>query len=1109
MPLRLAAVAAAAAAAAAAAPAAPPPVAIFPSVSSPAQHPRFDTTQTRPTTWAVLGNATHFAALRGFTQTANHTIVDYEATLAQYAPLGDVIWPVYATAFAPNAAEVLAYMADNGFLVTDLWGYVPGSGDDVDEMWVQFTPPPSFLAEAQALLGERWLGFDVGEQDGRYIGAYADNHAPLGAPPAQQRLFFEEHFQRMYAQLGGKVAALQSLTFAHAMAQAGVFTVVGCEAAQGLPSALFFYATARGAGKQYGLLWFGNVSVYNRFGYKTYSSSSGTRTDGAPFATEGPARRPRDPGAAAPALSTPGPGRTFVCQGQGGPTCGTSLSLMAKLMAAQLFYNSGYISFESSWFSAGSTLSPIGELQAGIKSWLATHGPPGTHLATLALVLDHAAGFTAPRHLYSDDVFRAWGNLPFSVARGDFLADGILRVVWPGYQDSSYFHDETGFSSPTPFGDALDVLLSDAPAWLLRRYDTLLLASTPRTEPGLLRRKLSAALAAGTNVVAWAGALGALSGGGLPGYCSIAEAAFAGAWTGRCAPLVAGTVTVLRDDGTFFANVTDKGFSACSLDCSTDAGATATVVAWAAAAAGPVPVAWRVTSSSAGGAGEMLIFAAPFGISSGAPLPAPDPGVDASLGSPFPLLQHVQTTLGLRLAARAPFSVPGLTFVAARADGADNADGTHNFTLLVSNPTLAQQPLAISSSVGAVEGIAELPIVPAAIYSAVGYLPDGYEDSDLGNSTANAIAGADTRAFRLAVRESAGAVRVLPTDAPPARPRNFALNVRALEGLGLGARSLPALVTSFPSLPQFFDLIVVDWRYLAERETAALVAEAAAPRQVGVGGIVDFDSGLGLFPALRLINNSASEYAFSLGAIGGVLAKAAAMGWRHAALSLHRTPENNMDPGEAVREMGLTLAALAASAQALNITLHLREVAKSPVGGVNASAAWLAAMPGASLRVMPNTAAMLSRSEWLDDMAAAVRGGVVPGAGDVVIVGASCVGRDFGGRAFADSLPLSAGCDAQAQAQAAALIATACSVGSCLGRAATTAGSGGGGGGGGHGGGTSEVVLVVDAFIGAEALSGGGGGGGGGGGDVGAGAALDLAYEEAQWLLDAAGAAAA
>lgn len=207
------------------------PVAVFPDLARPELHPRFGSTPTTPATWATFGNATRFATLRGFTQTPNLTIVDYEASLRQYAPLGDVIWPVWATIFAPNFDEVARYLAANGFYLTDLWGFVPGSGGG-DEMWQAFTPPPQALADATAILGDRWLGMDVGEQDGRYIGEYADQHEPLGAPPEVQRQYFEAHFQAMYSQLGGRVVGLQSLTFAHAMAQSGAFTIIGCESAQ-------------------------------------------------------------------------------------------------------------------------------------------------------------------------------------------------------------------------------------------------------------------------------------------------------------------------------------------------------------------------------------------------------------------------------------------------------------------------------------------------------------------------------------------------------------------------------------------------------------------------------------------------------------------------------------------------------------------------------------------------------------------------------------------------------------------------------------------------------------------------------------------------------------
>ena len=49
-------------------------------------------------------------------------------------------------------------------------------------------------------------------------------------------------------------------------------------------------------------------------------------------------------------------------------------------------------------------------------------------------------------------------------------------MLYPGYQDSSFFHNESGFATPTPYGDAADCLLSDAPAWLLDRYPLLVIA---------------------------------------------------------------------------------------------------------------------------------------------------------------------------------------------------------------------------------------------------------------------------------------------------------------------------------------------------------------------------------------------------------------------------------------------------------------------------------------------------------------------------------------------------------------------------------------------------------------------------------------------------------
>ena len=92
---------------------------------------------------------------------------------------------------------------------------------------------------------------------------------PNSAPPTEQAANFDAHVARMQDQLGGRVVALQSVSFIHYMALSGDYTVLGCEAGQALINAQLFYALTRGASKQYGRLIFGNVSVYNRWGYKT------------------------------------------------------------------------------------------------------------------------------------------------------------------------------------------------------------------------------------------------------------------------------------------------------------------------------------------------------------------------------------------------------------------------------------------------------------------------------------------------------------------------------------------------------------------------------------------------------------------------------------------------------------------------------------------------------------------------------------------------------------------------------------------------------------------------------------------------------------------------
>ena len=217
----------------------------------------------------------------------------------------------------------------------------------------------------------------------------------------------------MTDQLGNSMSALVSLSFGHYFLKEGVYKLIGAETAQALPNAQLFYVFIRGAGKQYGVPWFGNASVFNRWGYKVYGaegSDTGTRY---------------------------------------GPTRGTSLSLMKRLMYSQILYNSMLVSFESGWFygvqtssqggweasSKNAGLTPIGKIQRSAGRWIREVGQPGAMVTPIALIVDFFAGWTFPRHLYTSNVYRVWGNLPYGP--GDYLTDGVLDMLYTGYQDSS------------------------------------------------------------------------------------------------------------------------------------------------------------------------------------------------------------------------------------------------------------------------------------------------------------------------------------------------------------------------------------------------------------------------------------------------------------------------------------------------------------------------------------------------------------------------------------------------------------------------------------------------------------------------------------------------
>jgi hypothetical protein len=448
----------------------------------PEQYPGFAGRKIKPTTREDLDNEFHTVAMRGFAYDKSPSepphkfrVIDFQQALDSYTidrDFGRVIWPMWPFLFAENWREVIDELAKRKLYLFDIWAYCP-SGPFERFEWSEYQVPDDVHKYILDKLGPRFLGYDNGEQDGRYIGGYAPLVCPAPATRRQGWEAFCQYFRQLGNDLQNYLVSLNSLTFPHYFAQMGNHRMLGAETAQGLPSVPMWYAFIRGAGKQYGLLWFGNASIWNRWGVKSLA----------------------DPDA----MDTNAPGYWV------GPTSGTSLNLLKRLWYVLTMYGSVMMGYESGHFGKDNSLTAIGDLHFEAAGWCRDHPDRGELHTPVALLADFYTGWTPPRHLYTGDTYLAWGNMPYE--KGDHQIDLLFRELYPGYEDASFYHSERGFLTPTPCGDSFDVILSDVPDEVLRRYECVVVSGETRIEDGLLE-KLKGFVAQGGSVVACANQLG-------------------------------------------------------------------------------------------------------------------------------------------------------------------------------------------------------------------------------------------------------------------------------------------------------------------------------------------------------------------------------------------------------------------------------------------------------------------------------------------------------------------------------------------------------------------------------------------------------------------------
>ena len=373
--------------------------------------------------------------------------------------LGTVCMPGIDLVWDPKLGPSLDEMKCRGYYLFDVGGYVPGTVPN------QVRVPPETLRLLEEKLGDRFLGFDIGEQDGRYLFTARAVQAPYATDRLGQCRQAYDYFCKIGDELGNRLNALMVYWYWPYLLKEGSVVLAGAETQNKVTSSSIHYAFLRGAGKQYGVHWFGNAAMFNTWHHK-------------------------------------------ACQEQtenSGPTKGNSLSLLQRLMFNRYLYNSVILDFEGAlfehaWWSANGDgpLSPLGLIQQDAVKFVSAHPQPGVMHAPVALLLDHFAGWMPARTWTT--AYQVWGYLPYDP--GDYLTHTVLAMLYPGYEDCGWYHDERGTICNTPYGDMADVLHSDAAAWVLRQYGVIVAAGNLFTADAELRDKFDAyAFSGGTFIV--------------------------------------------------------------------------------------------------------------------------------------------------------------------------------------------------------------------------------------------------------------------------------------------------------------------------------------------------------------------------------------------------------------------------------------------------------------------------------------------------------------------------------------------------------------------------------------------------------------------------------
>lgn len=854
---------------------------IYAEAVKPEKYPLYKQRNAKAVTRRQLGDKIRFMALRWFDTDDNGNLLNFTAAFDRYTrefDLGDVMWPMYPTLFAGNFREFAEEAARRGMYMMDFGAYVPGSNPEQGSIWGEVQFPPELLNSLYEIMGDHFLGFANGEQDGRYIGGYAGMMCPAEADRKALYDNFCAHFEKFDGHMENNVLILASLTFLHYFAKQGNAVILGAETAQALPCANVWYSFIRGAGKQYGLLWFGNASIWNRWGWKDYDKED-----------------------AGPEYDEEVGGNLTSNDLEHGPTCGTSLSLLKRLLYTEYMYNSDLLGFEASWFLEGENrliddkyvvrgsdaiLSPIGIIQQGMKKFVDKYKSPGVMYAPVGIFIEFFSGFVPPRHLYTKEIYKVWGNNPYGT--GDHQLHVLFGMLYPDYEDAGFFRDERSFLTSTPYGDIADVILSDASDRILDMYE-LVLAFGEGALSFEAYDKLMAFVKNGGHVVM---CCDKLMGSGLEKYnadylneLGIENIGGKMSFEGN----------VFYDGKPYF----EKQFELYNVELRENAEVTASTE-------DGKPVIFRTKC----GKGFVSIICADFGIRLADGEVSSANRENRKIAQPYEFLASVEKYLGDLFDALnfIKLNNPSLQYSV-------NVVAENEFNLLVCNNGYADETFDI---------VCDVPLtVNERLINDVGpdtsgfapqskYLPQNPEAAKTDGEYA--IKPLDIKIFNIRCAENIIALK--PGAVPVARNEKLYVT--------LNTGTVKDFFTHNPSVVNYIGGVKVDAGYFERTDIKFARQEAEFMRLQKMDVIVDFSSMINHYPGLSFIRNIPGRTEESIARIKDILEKAAVYGCGKAVISLHRNAENTISLETAQKNMRQTLQEITTLAESLGITVYLQ-----------------------------------------------------------------------------------------------------------------------------------------------------------------------------------------